>query len=167
MLSDRTLTDFVAVRGTELKRFAYLLCGGNSHEADELVQDALVRVLTSFRRAPIDNLEAYVKRAIVNRHIDAFRKRQVIDRPPKTSTYAPTTDLAITVAARQDILAALRALSRQQRACVVLRYFDDKTVKQVSAELDIEEGTVKRHLQDACVRLAPLLRGWSDHDSER
>src|SRR6185312_2615703 len=53
--------------------------------------------------------------------------------------------------------AALQRLSPRQRACVVLRHYDDLTVPQVADELGIAEGTVRRHVADAHAALRGLL----------
>jgi RNA polymerase sigma factor (sigma-70 family) len=52
---------------------------------------------------------------------------------------------------------ALRSLSPRQRACVVLRFYEDLPVTEVAARLGCSEGTVKRHLSDAMTRLADLV----------
>jgi len=61
------------------------------------------------------------------------------------------------VSVQADIAAALASLSPQQRACDVLRCFDDLTLAQVAARLGLADGTVKRHLADATNRLRGLL----------
>ena len=43
------------------------------------------------------------------------------------------------------MLDALRALPKRQRAVVVLRFWDDLSVHDTAAVLDISEGTVKSH----------------------
>ena len=58
---------------------------------------------------------------------------------------------------RHDVQAALGTLSRQQRACVVLRFWDDLTVREIAAALGVAEGTVKRYLSTAVARLADVL----------
>jgi len=39
----------------------------------------------------------------------------------------------------------------------VLRHFEDLTVRDIAAHLDVSEGAVKRYLSDARRRLAPML----------
>ena len=48
-------------------------------------------------------------------------------------------------------------LTPRERACVVLRYFDDLTVRDIAVQLALSEGAVKRYLSDARRRLAPML----------
>jgi RNA polymerase sigma factor (sigma-70 family) len=61
------------------------------------------------------------------------------------------------VAARDALLAALGTLSPRQRACVVLRFYEDLPVAGVAAALGLGEGTVKRYLSEAMTRLAERL----------
>jgi RNA polymerase sigma-70 factor (ECF subfamily) len=56
-----------------------------------------------------------------------------------------------------DVLAAVNKLSVQQRASVVLTYWEDLTPAQIASRLGISEGSVKRHLARARARLRELL----------
>ena len=49
------------------------------------------------------------------------------------------------------------SLGPQERACVVLRYYADRTVPEIAAELHLAEGTVKRYLSNALHRLRARL----------
>ena len=57
-----------------------------------------------------------------------------------------------------DLADALARLSDEQRAVVVLRYFDDWTVDDTAAALDIAPGTVKSRLSRALDQLNAHLR---------
>ena len=63
----------------------------------------------------------------------------------------------IAVAARLDARAALRVLSPRQRACVVLRFYDDLTVADIAERLSISDGAVKRYLSEGVHHLNGLL----------
>ena len=54
------LAELLAVRGQALKRFAYLLCGDDA-EADDLVQEALVKVLSRRATGEVRSLERYAR----------------------------------------------------------------------------------------------------------
>jgi RNA polymerase sigma factor (sigma-70 family) len=56
-----------------------------------------------------------------------------------------------------EVRRALDTLSPKQRACVVLRYYEDLSVLEVADQLGCAEGTVKRHLADARAKLATHL----------
>ena len=61
------------------------------------------------------------------------------------------------IPARLDVHRALKVLSPRQRACVVLRFYEDLTVPAIANKLSLSSGTVKRHLFDAIGRLEETL----------
>jgi RNA polymerase sigma-70 factor (sigma-E family) len=151
----QTLAELASGRGAALKRQAFLLCGDDS-QAEDLVQEALVRAFGRPLRAPAPGAaEAYVRVIMVNLFIDGTRRRSRWGRAVALVAAAETApDVADQVAARDTMLRVLRALSPRQRACVVLRYYEDLPVKSVAAALGVAEGTVKRHLSEAMTVLA-------------
>ncbi len=150
------LRDLLTTRGQDLKRYAYVLCG-NDDDADDLVQGALVKVLSRPVRQP-DSLEAFLKRVLVNEYLDRYRARRTWQRYlPRLAALDTEPDPAAGVAGHEDVRKALFELSPRQRACVVLRYYDDLTVPEVARTLRCSEGAVKRYVSDAFSRLRPLL----------
>lgn len=152
-----TLTELADRRGGALVRYATLLCGDGA-EAEDLVQEALVRTFASSRgqRAEIDDAEAYVRRAVLNVYLDSYRRTRrwaAVRHLLTTREEVPTADLD----SRTDLTAALQALPPRQRTCVLLRYFADLPLAAVADELGVAVGTVKRHLHDATARLGVLL----------
>ena len=155
---EQTLTGLVVGGGAALKRHAFLLCGDDA-QADDLVQEALVRAFTRPLRVPRPGAaEAYVRVIMVNLFIDGARRQSRWYRVvPLLRPAGIAPDPADQVSDRDAILSALRSLSPRQRACVVLRYYEDLPVAKVAAELGVGEGTVKRHLSEAMSRLAGQL----------
>lgn len=154
----QTLAELASHRLKPLKRHAFLLCGDDS-QAEDLVQDALVRAFARPLRAPRPGAaEAYVRVIMVNLFIDRARKRSRWNRAVPLLTGTETvTDPADRVLNQHVILTALDGLSPRQRACVVLRYYQDLPVAQVGSTLGIAEGTVKRYLSEAITQLAARL----------
>lgn len=148
----------VGARGDALKRYAYLLCG-DADSAEDLVQEALVRVLARTRRVPDDprELENYVRRAMVNLVIDAARRatrwRSLV---PRLSARDRVADDSGAVCERLALGAALARLPARQRACVVLHYYEDLPLTDIAEALGCGVGTVKSHLHDARRALALL-----------
>jgi RNA polymerase sigma factor (sigma-70 family) len=164
------LVALIRTRSTALVRYAFLLTG-DPHEAEELAQDALVTVCAGRgRRAAPEALEAYVRTVMLNRVIDQSRRRirwaRLLPKVAAPTSVAPPDDA---VATSTDIRTALRALSPRQRACVVLRFYEDLPVRDIAARLGLTEGTVKRHLFVAGRQLMALLtaRTMGDGDGER
>jgi RNA polymerase sigma-70 factor (sigma-E family) len=155
---EQTLADLVIGGGAALKRHAFLLCGDEA-QADDLVQEALVRAFTRPLRVPRPGAaEAYLRVIMVNLFIDGARRHSRWSRlAPLLRPVGVTPDPADQVSERDAILAALRSLSPRQRACVVLRYYEDLPVTKVAALLGVGEGTVKRYLSEAMSRMAVRL----------
>ncbi len=156
----KALDQLVRERGPALFGYAYVLTG-NSADAEDLVQSALVRTFRTGRASQgIDSTHAYVKRAITTAFIDAGRRANA--RPqrapgdagdPALTTSAPHPDHADAVATCVDFHEAILALPPRERACIVLRYLEDKPVGAIAAELGLATGTVKRYLSDAVTTL--------------
>lgn len=155
---EQELDAFVRRRGDALVGYAYLLTGSTA-EAEDLVQEGLVRTWTRRRGgADVAWLEAYVRRCILHAFVDGRRRSRrwrdaahLIAAPERSGDPGPSTDDRVTV------LAALGHLSDRQRACVVLRFYEDLPVRDIARYLDVSEGAVKRYLHDANRVLEPHI----------
>jgi RNA polymerase sigma factor (sigma-70 family) len=99
-----------------------------------------------------------VRVIMMNLFIDGARRRSRWNRAlPLLGADEEAGDPADKVVARDAMLTALGDLSPRQRACVVLRYYQDLPVAQVATALGVGEGTVKRYLSEAMTRLAARL----------
>jgi len=152
------LDEVMRERSPRLLAYARLLTGDDA-EAQDVLQDALVRSFSRGRAFDNANLaEAYVRRAIPSVFIDRLRRRKAAERAHDRDVSLGGRDvLTLDRDVVIDVRAALAALPPQERACIVLRFYDDLTVPQISAQLGIAEGTVKRYLSDASGKLTRLL----------
>lgn len=145
------LTQLAEHRGQDLRRFAYLLTH-DWHDADDLVQESLLRAFTSLRRpGNQQDLERYVRKTMTNSYIDRWRWRRRRQRIRADAPSVPSHEQSISETTSMQ--QALATLSPRQRACVVLRYYYDLSGPEIGAELGCSAGTVRRHLHDALSRL--------------
>lgn len=111
-----------------------------------------------FPRRAIDNPDAYVRTVLLRTYLAGRARRWTGEVPigvlPDAATTTPDADL------RLELLRALGTLPRQQRAVVVLRYFDDQTEAQAASLLGCSVGTVKTHAARALatLRAVPALQ---------
>jgi RNA polymerase sigma-70 factor (sigma-E family) len=155
---ERVVTELVAHRGDALLRYAALLCGDRDEAAD-LVQDALVKTFGRLRNGfGVDSAEAYVRRVILNTHLDVGRRRSRWRRvAPLEYVSEERPSDALATDARLDLHGELRKLTPRERACLVLRYYDDLKVDDIAATLGLSSGTVKRYLSDGLAKMAIAL----------
>jgi RNA polymerase sigma factor (sigma-70 family) len=153
-----TMNELVRNRERALLGYAYLVCG-NPTQAQDLVQDALVRTFSKPRPGlTAGKAEGYVRRAITSVYVDGYRRSQRWQRVQHLFKPATTMrDEYGQVEAGSDVADALATLPPRVRACVVLRYFDDLTVPAIASTLGIADGTVKRYLSDGLSQLELAL----------
>jgi RNA polymerase sigma-70 factor (sigma-E family) len=136
---------FVQSSQASLRRTAYLLCGDWQLASDH-VQEGLIRVYVRWGRLERDGrLHSYARKAVVSAALDALRRRSSTELVTDTSAHdaAGTGDHASESSERAALFDALARLPQRQRACVVLRYYEDLPVAEVAELLGISEGTVK------------------------
>jgi RNA polymerase sigma-70 factor (sigma-E family) len=135
---------FVREHTSALLRTAYLLTG-SAQNAEELVQDTLVRLYPKWERvAAADVPLAYVRRSLTNGYINQARRASrreyaYEDVPERIDQRDPVTQLAD----RDEIWAGLRDLPDRQRAALVLRFFEDLSDDESAAALGCRVGTVR------------------------
>lgn len=155
-VSDETMLAALFVnRYDALVRFGTAITG--SHEkAEDAVQDAFARLFARPRRLrDRDAADAYLRSIVLNAARSAAR-RPLLHRPPR-----PDADVAASVVARRDIVAALQALPRREREAVALRYLLDLSERETALALRVSVGSVKGYTSRGLARLADVL---GDHD---
>ena len=155
---DQAFTDFAVAARARLRNTAYLLCGDWERASDH-VQEGLVRVYVAWPRLVRNGGElAYARKAVVSAFLDATRRRSSTELPVADHPGgAAPDDVAGAVADRAALMAALARLPQRQRACVVLRYFEDLDVAATAAALGCGEGTVKSQTSRALASLRSMF----------
>ncbi len=160
--TDQSYTAFVRATWGEHLRLAWLLTG-DQDRAEELLQDCLVKLYPRWLRvASRGDPQAYLRRMLVNARVSRWRRSRreelVWDAPDREDPRAVQRE------PDDHLQRALRALSRQQRAVMVLRHYADLTEQEVATTLGCSVGSVKTHHSRAVARLRALL---NHHEPER
>src|SRR5262245_36426982 len=156
--ADAAFTEFAAANRARLRSTAYLLCG-DWHRASDHVQEGLLRLYVAWPRLVRQGGElAYARKAVVSAFLDSRRRRSSSERPTaEPEDRASGEDLATAVADRDALMAALARLPERQRACVVLRYFEELDVRETAAALGCSDGTVKSQTSRALTSLRAMF----------
>jgi RNA polymerase sigma-70 factor (sigma-E family) len=132
-------------------RFCVLL-SGRRDVAEDLAQEAFVRLASKIGGLGPEAVGPYVRRSAVNLWKNRLR-RLALERRHQTTAVEPAASTSTTVEERDEVMAALRRLPVRQRACVVLRYYEDLSEKETAAALGCSAGTVKSQTSKALARL--------------
>lgn len=129
---------------------------GNHHDAEDETQNALVEAFQH-----LDSLQdpakfaSWLKRLVRNRCIDRVRRKvhveSCVEYREDVSLAAPSTTRALPAA--PEIAGAVARLSPPLRETLELHYFQNCSLKEISARLNVPLNTVKRRLHDARQKL--------------
>jgi RNA polymerase sigma-70 factor (sigma-E family) len=160
---EREFDRFAAEVSDPLLRAGHLMTG-DAKDAEDLVQETLLRVARRWKRVRfMDHPAAYARRVLVNLvlHDADRRSRQRAELWPQDHAAETADESAARALQEVDDLAefrwALAQLPARQRAVLVLRYFADLPVAEVADILGCSEGTVTSTASRAAARLAQSL----------
>ncbi|MGW6915216.1 SigE family RNA polymerase sigma factor [Kitasatospora sp. NPDC054939] len=150
--------EFVAARWPALFHLARLLTGGDRHRAEDLLQEALVKLWFAWSRVADEAPEAYVRQVMVRAAARSARRRWWGERPTEQlPEAADRTDLASVVEERTRLEEALALLPARQRAAVVLRYYQDLGERQVAETMGCPVGTARSLTSRGVAKLRQVL----------
>ena len=153
---DEELRDFYASTYARLVG-TLALAAGSRAEAEEVVQEAFVRLLSRWDSVrSYDDPEAWVR--LVAFRLLSNRLRRARNAASALLRLRSEPSMSHPAGDRADVLAALRALPLAQRQVVVLHHMYDLPVETVAHQLGVSSGTVKSRLSRARAALAPLLQ---------
>jgi RNA polymerase sigma-70 factor (sigma-E family) len=141
-----------------LVRFSALISGEPS-VAEDLAQEAFVRAADRIERVDASKIGAYLRRTALNVWKNRLRRMAVERRARVRASERPPA--ASSPEERDAVWGAVRRLPAGQRACLVLRYYEDLSERETADVLGCSVGTVKSQTSRALARLRKEL---SDED---
>jgi len=143
--------DFVAARLPALSRYATLLCG-DRQDAHDIVQEVLARALVRWARIErLDEPYGYVRTMVTNEFLSR-RRRRVRTVPLREEHDGPARP-AGEPADHDGLWQRLKSLPRQQRAVLVLRYYEGLGDDEIAEVLGCRSGTVRGYHSRALATL--------------
>ena len=147
-MTQERFIDLVRAEQEPLRRFLLALCSGDAALADDMAQDALVRAyVASGSFLGLSKFSTWLFRIAYNCYIDHCRR--VTSRPETSIEEAMSvrsSDSADDSFRHQQLYQAMDTLPQKEKAAIVLFYFEDKSIKEISSILHMPSGTVKYHL---------------------
>lgn len=140
-----------------LRRLAYAHTS-NWADADDAVQETLIRLSKVSRRIEVHGSRAYARKTLLN--VIRSERRHARHQREVPTEIVPNVVGPDSTAGQVDHvvgLSWLRVLTPLQRSVVVLRYYEDLSVAETAEILACSEGHVKRTAFEALRRLKPVL----------
>jgi RNA polymerase sigma-70 factor (sigma-E family) len=149
-------------RQQTMVRNAYLLTG-DFQRAEDLVQEALIRAAERWDLLEGGNPDAWVRTVVYRQNVSWWRRNgreSAVEHVPETSSQAQGDSSLL-------LASALARLTPGQRAVMVLRFVEDRSVAETAAALGVTEGTVKKQTALAVDRLRELAPELQELEGDR
>lgn len=145
-------SELVAQHGDRVYRLAFRLCG-NAHDAEDITQEAFIRVFRSLDRYKPGTFEGWMHRIVTNLFLDMARRRARIrfEALPEDAERVPGRERSPEQVLSEEsfdpvLQTALANLSPEFRAAVVLSDIEDLSYEEVGRILGVKMGTVRSRI---------------------
>jgi len=176
------IEEFVCRYQQKAYAIAYHMCSGDREEAQDLTQEAFLRVFQNIKKFRGDSsLYTWFYRIVVNTCLDGRRRRRRWERifsrwrpghregEPSREVFEEQPDMvegnnpmAVLSGKKltQEIRKALMSLPERQRVAFQLKVFQGMSIREIAQVMESAEGTVKTHLFRATHSLRTVLKDW-------
>ena len=147
-------------------RAALMRRGRSVHDADDLVQEAWVRLADYERGQTVDKPEAFLMRTALNLSIDAHRTRvsrgdEVLLDEVVLVDLAPGAEAVVLARERLARLSVcLGRLSDKTRDIFLAHRIDGLTYQEIAREHQLSISTVEKHIAKATLQVTSWMEGW-------
>jgi RNA polymerase sigma-70 factor (ECF subfamily) len=148
------------VRGALMRR------GRSEHDADDLVQEAWIRLAGYESKQPVQQPEAFLMRAALNLSIDAHRAQvtrgeQVLVEEVVLIDVTPTAEAVVLGKERLARLSVgLSRLSETTRNVFLAHRVDGLPYSSIAQSHGMSISTVHKHIAKATLQLTSWMEGW-------
>lgn len=171
---EEAFSQLVAELLSSAYKTAYLVLRSKD-QAEDAVQNALEDCYISImRNKEIRSFKAWFYRLVYSRSIDIYRKNTRnsatdIEGNPEAISKMKSESAqhqAIQKENKNEVLKYIMSLNDEQRVPILLHYYEDLSVKEISLILNENSNTIKTRLSRGRKKLAELMKGNSKYRME-
>ena len=147
-------------------RAALMRRGRSAHDADDLVQEAWVRLACYEREQTVAKPEAFLMRTALNLSIDTHRMRvnhgeEVLLDEVVLIDASPTAEAVVLARERVARLSVcLGRLSEKTRDIFLAHRVDGMSYQQIAQRHQLSISTVEKHVAKATMQVTSWMEGW-------
>ena len=151
---------FASVKAALLRR------GRTEHDADDLLQEAWVRLARYARERPVERPEAFLMQVALNLSIDSHRTRQtrgeeVLLEDVVLVDVTPSAEAVLLARERTARLSVcLGRLTDKTRDILLAHRIEGLTYAEIAQRHNLRVSTVERHVAKAMLQLTTWMEGW-------
>jgi RNA polymerase sigma-70 factor, ECF subfamily len=156
----------IHIEKEKLYRMAYVYVR-NEDDALEVFQESIYKAFASLSKLKNDEyFSTWMTRILINSAIDLLRKKkrvvpinqEILENTSDTSSF--NSDVQI------DLLKAMEEIEEKYKTVLLLRFYQDYTVKQIASMLKCPEGTVKTNIRRGLDKLKEKMKGVYSDDRQ-
>ncbi|MGM9482940.1 RNA polymerase sigma factor [Roseateles sp. NT4] len=147
-------------------RAALMRRGRSAHEAEDLVQEAWVRLACYEREQEVAEPEAFLMRTALNLSIDAHRanlrrgEEVVLEEVVLVDTSPNAEEVALARERLTRLSVCLGRLTDKTREIFLSRRVDGMTYQEIARLYGISTSTVEKHVAKATLQVTSWMEGW-------
>ncbi len=146
---------------TDVLRFSYFYLG-NKEQAEDVTQDTFMRLLTSSPDLKEGSAKAWLLKVALNRCKDLWRNswaRRVIVGSPMLELLPDDTSRIEDRQEKEILLQAVNKLPSAFKEVILLYYYQQFSIPEISNMLNVSQGTISSRLSRARLKLESMLKG--------
>ena len=132
----------------------------NEHDAEDILQESYIKTLEKINEIDTSqNVTSWFLKIVSNKSKDLLKSKNRIvfegeeetvfdEIPEDKAEFSPEENLN-QEELRLEVMAAIDELTAEKRACIMMMYFGDMSVKEIAESIEVPESTVKNRLYTA------------------
>ena len=170
MRPDRQEIEQIYSRNAHRLYLASLRILGNSQEAEDVMQDTILKVCTEVETKDLDSIEAYLTRSCINRSLDIIRRRKreqnylLAEKAGNSSRayFQDSDDTAresenYSMRLRSRIISLIASLPRNCRQAVTLKLIEGYDYEEIAQITSMKETSIRSNYMRGRKKLQKLL----------
>jgi RNA polymerase sigma-70 factor, ECF subfamily len=156
---DKAFQELVEAEKERLYRMAYLYVK-NESDAIDIVYETIYKAYISIKKLKETNyFSTWLTRILINTALDFIKKNKRVIPVEELERYGNYKNIEkLHIEERMDLVDAIDQLEEKYKTVIILRYYNDLTIKEIAKILNYPEGTVKTNLHRAINQLRIYLR---------